>query len=113
MPPIGGIFFIDITILSDSILSMDENKYKKLLQRINKKAYVELVRLNLYDLGRSREASKQIVGVVEEDLLFGTIEQWRDAFEYFCNQKVNKKGKKVDRCHLKSERFNLIDIRTK
>ena len=92
---------------------MDEKKYKKLLQRINEKAYNELRRLELKELGLLRKYIQETSGVSEEDLLFGTINQWRDAFDYFCSQKVNKKGKSVDRKHLKSERFNLIDIRTK
>ena len=92
---------------------MDEKKYKKLLQRINEKAYNELRRLELKELGAIRKYTNEFSGYSEEDLLFGTINQWRDAFEYFCSQKVNKKGKGVDRRHLKNERFNLIDIRTK
>jgi hypothetical protein len=35
----------------------------------------------------------------------GSVDLWREAYKYFCNQKINTKGYKVDRKNLRENSF--------
>lgn len=58
---------------------------------------------------REHDASKVGVKCVSETNLKGTYEEWIKAYDYFCNQKVNTKGQKVNRERLK-ERSKINKI---
>ncbi len=44
--------------------------------------------------------------IISEEKKIGSHEEWLEGYRYFCRQKVNTKGKKVDRRQLKDYNYN-------
>ena len=44
--------------------------------------------------------------VISDEDRIGTQEEWLTAYRHFCRQKVNTKGKKVNRKHLQEINYN-------
>ena len=44
--------------------------------------------------------------IIIDEKKIGSHEEWLEGYRYFCRQKVNTKGKKVDRRQLKDYNYN-------
>ena len=44
--------------------------------------------------------------IISDEERIGSHEEWLEGYRYFCRQKVNTKGKKVDRRQLKDYNYN-------